>query len=319
MSRAINKAANITFQLIAWHNSTRNNNKSVALPYWKMSSGKRTVLITGCSDDSLGAALATAFHEAGLHVYATVRNVERAKQMQALNIEVLTLDVLSEESIKACVSKIPSLDILVNNAGAGYSMPVSDISIAEAKKLFDLNVWSYLAVTQAFLPLLLKSKGMIVNNTSIASVLVIPFQSTYNASKAAMAVFSECQRLELEPFGIRVVELKTGAVASKFFQNKYDTRSEAGSTIPPGSIYEPAKEAVNKTLRGESLSEGSIPAKTWARGVVADLTKSKPPGHIWRGGSALLSRVAIMLPYGMLDGTLKKMMGLDVVAKKVGK
>ena len=143
----------------------------------KMSSSKRTVLITGCSDGSLGAALATAFHEAGLHVYATARNPSKLTQVRSLGIETLTLDVLSDSSIAACAAKLSDLDILVNNAGTGYSKAVSDLSIPEAKKVFDLNVWSYLAVTQAFLPLLLKSKGMIVNQTSVASVVTIPFRT----------------------------------------------------------------------------------------------------------------------------------------------
>src|ERR1700712_4043024 len=122
-----------------------------------MSTSKQTVLITGCSDGGLGAALAIAFHEAGLHVYATARNPSKLEEVKSHGIETLTLDVLSDSSIAACVAKLSQLDILVNNAGAAYSMPVTDLAIAEAKKLFDLNVWSYIAVTQAFLPLLLKS------------------------------------------------------------------------------------------------------------------------------------------------------------------
>jgi short-subunit dehydrogenase len=179
-----------------------------------MSLAKRTVLITGCSDGDLGCALAIAFHEAGLRVYATSRDPSKMSEVMAHGIETLTLDVQSGSSITGCVNKLSNLDILINNAGAGYKMPVSDMSLKEAKDLFDLNLWSYLAVTQAFLPLLLKSKGTIVNHTSAASVCTIPFQSAYNASKAAMAAFSDSQRLELEPFGVRVVDLKTGVVSS---------------------------------------------------------------------------------------------------------
>lgn len=83
----------------------------------KMSPSKRTVLITGCSDGGLGAALALAFHEAGLHVYATARNPSKMSQLAALGMETLTLDILSDSSIAACRSKLSSLDILVNNAG----------------------------------------------------------------------------------------------------------------------------------------------------------------------------------------------------------
>ena len=123
-----------------------------------MSSPKRTVLITGCSEGGLGAALAIAFHEAGLRVYATARNPAKMEQLTARGIETLTLNVQSDSSIAACVGKLSSLDILVNNAGATFLMPVVDVSIAEAKKTFELNVWSYIAVTQAFMPLLLESK-----------------------------------------------------------------------------------------------------------------------------------------------------------------
>lgn len=82
-------------------------------------SSKRTVLITGCSDGGLGAALAIAFHKAGLHVYATARNASKKESLANLGIETPTLDVLFDSSISECVSKLSSLDILVNNAGAG--------------------------------------------------------------------------------------------------------------------------------------------------------------------------------------------------------
>jgi 1-acylglycerone phosphate reductase len=277
---------------------------------------KRTVLITGCSDGGLGAALAIAFHKAGFHVYATARNVSKMESLSALGIETLTLDVLSDTSIAECVSKVSSLDILLNNAGGGYSMPVSDLSILEAKKLFDLNVWSYLAVTQAFLPLLLKSKGTIVNQTSVASTITVPFQSTYNASKAAMAMFSDSERPELEPFGIKVVDLKTGIVETNFWNNVKDTKE---TSLPKDSIYQPAREQVEKTLRGGAYEGGGEPAELWAGRVVQDLMKTVPPANIWRGASAGMVRFAMMLPGGFLERMLKQMTGMDVVEKIIKK
>lgn len=98
-----------------------------------MSSPKRRVLITGCSDGGIGATLAVAFHEAGVHVYATARNPSKMEQLATLGIETFTLDVQSEYSVAACVSKLSSLDILANNAGAQYLMPVVDVLIPEAK------------------------------------------------------------------------------------------------------------------------------------------------------------------------------------------
>ena len=281
-----------------------------------MATPKRRVLITGCSDGSIGSALAKAFHNRGLQVVATARNPSKMQSLADLKgVETMQLDVLSAESIAACVKKVHSLDMLINNAGGPYSMPISDLDISKAKELFDLNVWSYLATTQAFLPVLLKSKsGMIVNHTSSASEVPIPFQATYNASKAAMAMFSDTLRLELEPFGIKVVDLKTGLVRTNF-NNSLNQSDDL--VLPPNSIYTPAREAVEKKLRDEVFKGEGMHVSEWARLVANDLLKKTPSPVIWRGESAWLTWLASILPHGTFDGTLKKLSGLDVVAKRV--
>jgi 1-acylglycerone phosphate reductase len=199
---------------------------------------------------------------------------------------------------------------IVNNAGANYQMPVSDMSLAEAKKLFDLNVWSYLAVTQAFLPLIIQSKGLIVNQTSISSACTIPFSGAYNASKAAIATFSDTQRFEFAPFGVRVVDLKTGAVHSNI-------NAGAPSTLPKDSIYAPAREAVENSMSLKEIVNASMDQEVWAKATVADLLKRNPPPIIWRGTSAWLVRLGTILPFGFLDGTVKKIVGLDIVEQKL--
>lgn len=282
-----------------------------------MQERKRSVLITGCSDGGLGAALAVAFHEAGLKVHATARDPSKMADLKSRGIEILQLDVLDESSIAACVSKISSLDILINNAGAAYSMPVSDLSISETRKLFDLNVFSYIAVSQAFMPFLIKSKGMIVNQTSVAGVCTIPFQSAYNASKAAIALFSDHQRLELAPFGMKVVDLKTALVKSNFIKNHKER--EGSASVPKGSIYEPAKEVVEKALRQDQYTDAGIPADEWAKSVVKKLLRKDPPSQIWKGETAWLAWLNTILPFGTFDGFVKKMSGLDVVERMVAK
>jgi 1-acylglycerone phosphate reductase len=277
-----------------------------------MSGSKRKVLITGCSEGGLGAALAIAFHDAGFHVFATARNPSKMAHLTSLGIETLQLDVLSDSSIAACVRKVSDsgIDILINNAGCSYAMPVSDLSIVEAKKLFDLNVWSYLAVAQAFLPLLIKSKGVIVNQTSISACITTPFQGAYNASKAAMSTFSDTERLELGAFGITVVELRTGLVRSNLIKN---TNASGPGCLPKGSIYEPAREIVDKALRVEGFTDQGLLADQWAKAVVQDLSKKTPPPVIWRGEQAWLVRLSTVLPFGMFDGMIKKMSGINLV------
>jgi 1-acylglycerone phosphate reductase len=99
----------------------------------------RTVLITGCSDGGIGAALAIAFHNAGLKVIATARNPAKMESLRRAGIETRRLDILSDSSIKECIAQITELDILVNNAGNVYVDPLSDLPIESGKELFDLN------------------------------------------------------------------------------------------------------------------------------------------------------------------------------------
>ncbi|KAF4825115.1 Short-chain dehydrogenase cctT [Colletotrichum siamense] len=287
------------------------------------------ILITGCTPGGTGAALAIAFHNAGHHVYATARDPSKMMPLEKLGIETVALDVTSKSSIVSAVSSVTStlpdgkgLDMLVNNAAASYTMPIADVSLDAAKEMFDVNVWSQVAVTQAFLPLLLKSAAapsqdghptqtMIVNHTSVGSVTAIPFQGIYNSSKAAFASLSDTMRLELAPFGIHVVELKTAGVKTNLISNnKFNT---TGERLPEGSIYEPAREIVERAMSQDELRVRGISPDQWASEVSSALLAKSPPRVIWRGESALLSRVASMLPPGLFEGILKKMTKLDVV------
>ncbi|KKY24091.1 putative short-chain dehydrogenase [Phaeomoniella chlamydospora] len=266
---------------------------------------RRTVFITGCSDGGLGSGLALEFHKRGLRVLASARNLDKMSTLKEAGIETVPLDVLDPTSISDCVNTVSSLtssklDILINNAGGGYNMSITDISLPSAKQLFDLNVWSYISVIQAFLPLLLHSRSshsssrcptttdsnsstpMIVNNTSISSVNLTPFNSVYHASKAALASFTSHLRLELSPFNIYVVDLKTGSVRSNFHSNRSDP-----TRIPSHSLYLPIRKEVEDTMNGTLYLPTAMPVEQWAADVVDDLLrKDPPPVNVWRGRQA---------------------------------
>lgn len=282
-----------------------------------MENTKRKVLITGCSDGSLGAALAVAFHNAGLHVYATARSLAKMSTVASLGIDTLELDVTSPASVAACAGKLSSLDVLVNNAGAVHHMPVVDLDLSEARAIFELNVWAQIAVTQAFLPLLLRSPhgGLIANQTSAASLVPIPFQSVYNASKAAMAMFSENMRLELAVFGIKVVELKTSLVKSGIISPR---KRVAEPKLPQGSIYQPAREPVEAALRGDQFQGGGMETQEYADATVGDLLQENPPIVVYRGENAELTPSLPGKP-GSTDEMLKALTGLDKVEEIMAK
>ncbi|KAK4974649.1 NADPH-dependent 1-acyl dihydroxyacetone phosphate reductase [Elasticomyces elasticus] len=271
-----------------------------------MNSFKRSVLITGCSEGGTGAALARELHNRGLHVYATARNVSKMDSLTKLGIQTLPLDIQSEASISDCVARIPSLDMLVNNAGAQYPSPVTDVSIVEAKALFDTNVWGPILMIQAFVPLLLKSpNAMIVNHTSVGADASIPFQAVYNASKAAMSRFSHT----LQAFNIKVVELKTGGVDTEIVKNV----QARNLGLPKNSIYEPAREILDPGLRLEWVGKQGISPEQWAKEVANGLLKSNPAATIWSGRGASMAWFAGFFPFVNFDGMFKRMTKLDKV------
>nr|POF19902.1 nadph-dependent 1-acyldihydroxyacetone phosphate reductase [Quercus suber] len=282
----------------------------------------QSVLITGCSDGGLGAALALAFQDAGYRVIATARNVNKMGMMKERKIEMVQLDVLSEDSIQRAAKEVHALlngtlDMLINNAGGGYSMPLLDVDVAEIRKLFDLNVFSLIPVSRHFFPLLRNSpRATIVNNTSIASLAHVPLQGSYNASKAAAAMLTQNLRLELKPFGINVIDLKTGAVKTNFFANVMASES-GGPTLPANSVYLPGKDILEGRMRGDVLMDNAIDAGIWARQVVGDLTKKSPPLLVWRGSSAFTMWLTTFFPVWAFDGMMSNLMGLDVFQKRL--
>ena len=120
-----------------------------------------TVLITGCSADGSGSALAEAFYERGLHVFATTRSLSKILHLEGFpNMTLLQLDVASPSSISAAVDAVTAktggkLNYLVNNSGQGLVLPAIHTDLDQAKKLFDVNFWGMVTVTHAFMPMVI--------------------------------------------------------------------------------------------------------------------------------------------------------------------
>ena len=146
----------------------------------------KSVLITGCSDGGLGAAMAKVYHAKGFKVFATVRNKSKAQSLAEINgIEILDLEITSEESIRKCAAIIAKhtggkLDILVNNAGVNAIVPLLDAAIEDAKKVYDANVWSTLEMVQVFSPMLIAAKGTICNISSVSGEMVFAWAGQSN-------------------------------------------------------------------------------------------------------------------------------------------
>jgi 1-acylglycerone phosphate reductase len=167
----------------------------------RMANTRKNILVTGCSAGGLGFALAKAFRDQGFHVLAAVRDANKAGALvEEKDIEILTLDVTSAASIVTCLEQVRSttggkLDVIVNNAGVAIFGPLIHASIEEGKAVFDVNVWGPLAVAQAFAPLLIESKGVILNISSIAGAVPLAWQGTY-----ASILFKACYLSPISPF-----------------------------------------------------------------------------------------------------------------------
>ncbi|KAK9319296.1 short-chain dehydrogenase [Lipomyces orientalis] len=268
---------------------------------YPMAAPRKSVLITGCSAGGIGAALAEVFHEKGYYVFATVRNRSKISETlsSAANVTILTLDVLSSESIAAAVESVKRetgsrLDVLVNNSGGGSFVPALDAPVEEGKKLFDLNFWAPLAMLQAFAPLLIKAKGRIVNNSSANAYIPMPLMSMYNSSKAALAMASETWRHELQPLGVRTITLVTCAVKTNFFNDYH------GAELPETSNYTEIRDFIRNLTDGR-LQANAISSRHYAVKVVREVEKGTV-GTVWAGTDAFFIRLALWLsPQSVID------------------
>ncbi|KAK3327467.1 putative short-chain dehydrogenase/reductase [Cercophora scortea] len=274
---------------------------------------KKTVLITGCSEGGIGWAIAKAYQARGYHVFATLRYPAKAGSVLAglSDVDILPLEVTSDESIRQCAAEVEtrtagSLDVLVNNAGADFVMPLLDTSIAEAKRLYDLNVWAVLALTQAFAPMLIKARGAVLNIASINGVLDMAWSGIYNSSKAAEVSISESLRLELAPLGVRVLTAMVGAVHTPI-------HDKAGALNLPETSYYQAAQKVIADQRAGVLKTNSQAVDVTARSLVRDVESGRV-GKVWRGGLASTVRYSVrLLPRGILERAANRVKGLEIV------
>lgn len=237
----------------------------------------KSVLITGTSS-GIGHALAREFKQQGFRVFATARKTESIADLAALGIETLPLEATSSDSIAALKAEISSrtggkLDFLVNNAGRNYTVPALEVEMQEIEATFAVNVFAVMSMTQAFAPLLIESEGTVAMIGSLAGVMPYTFGSVYCASKAALHGYTDTLRLELKPFGVRVVNVVTGGVKSQI--------ARTSRTLKRDSIYLPVEKDYERRLT-HSQSLG-METEKYAKSVVSQLTGWRRKETIWEG------------------------------------
>ena len=178
--------------------------------------GQRVILITGASS-GIGYDAALILAGQGHRVYGAARRVELLEKLRDKGVIPIKMDVTDEQSmadgIKTIIDAEGRIDVLVNNAGYGYMGAIENVTIAEAKRQLEVNVFGLARLTQLVLPYMRKQhSGRIINTSSVAGKAVIPFGGWYNVSKYSVEALSDALRIEVKPFGIKVVLIEPGGI-----------------------------------------------------------------------------------------------------------
>ena len=274
-----------------------------------MTGKKKVALVTG-SSSGMGFTTAVMLARAGIHTYASMRNLKKSKTItdlankENLPLQVIQLDVNDDKSVKDAIAKIVTekerIDVLVNNAGYGLFGSIEDVSIEEMKAQFETNFFGVMRVTQLVLPTMRKQKsGTIVNVSSVGGRISLPVLSAYNSTKFALEGLSESMSYELEPFGIKVVIIEPGVIRT----NIMDSSIFAKKAQDPKSPYFSLIQKVESNFKSMMENKSSPPEEV-AKVILGALTSKNPQLRYTVGDDAA---TMIQARVNMSDNEFKKM------------
>lgn len=260
---------------------------------------KKVVLITGASS-GIGRAIGEYLHAQGHKVYGTSRNPASYEDPP---FQLVSLDVRDANSIQECISRILTfenrIDVLINNAGVGITGPIEEIASEQIENNFNINLFGPIEVIKAVLPIMRAQKsGLIINITSIAGYMGLPYRSIYSASKGALELITESLRMELKPFGITACNVAPGDFATNIAAGRYH------SPVIPGSPYEKSYQE-NLDTMDNHVNSGGDP-KEMAK-MIAKIIDTKNPKIHYKVGSAM-QKFSIVLKRILPDKMYEKML-----------
>jgi NAD(P)-dependent dehydrogenase (short-subunit alcohol dehydrogenase family) len=280
-----------------------------------------TVLITGASR---GIGRATALHlaAAGWDVLAGVRDADAGKELasESSRITPIDLDVTVPAHLAELDEVLPDrLDAVVNNAGIAVAGPVEALSLNDLRWQFEVNVVGQVAVTQAVLPRLRESRGRVVFVSSLNGRVSIPMSAAYNASKFAIEALADALRVELRPWGIRVILIEPGCIDTDPWRRMMDLLDEVADGMRPEhhGLYSAHLAGQRKIIA--RLQQQTRPAALVASAIERALTSKRPRSRQLVGLDArALVAMRAALPTRALDAIWARGMGVAATGGAVG-
>ena len=259
----------------------------------------KVILITGGSS-GIGKSIGEFLFERGYTVYGTSRNPQNYTQSK---FPIISLDLAKSESINSCIlaiiEKENKLDVLVNNAGTGITGPIEEIPDAEIKQSFETNFFGPINVIKAVLPQMRKqNSGLIINITSIAGYMGLPYRGVYSASKGALELITEAFRMEIKDFNIHMTNVAPGDFATNIAAGRFHAPVLEDS--PYSNKYGTVLKAID-----DDVNNSSDPLQVAE--IVYKILKTKNPKIHYKVG-AFMQKFSIALKRVLPDKVYEKLL-----------
>ena len=239
----------------------------------------KIILLTGASS-GIGFDAAKVLAQQGHKIYAVARRVELMEPLKEYGIVPMYMDVTEDESMQKGVEQIIAaegrIDVLINNAGFGYFGAIENVSMDEARRQIEVNVFGLARLCQLVIPHMRQQKsGLIVNTSSIAGKIVLPFGGWYHVSKFSVEALSDALRMELKPFGIKVSMIEPGGIGTDWgvIAARHLKESSVGTPYEKAALNESA--LMNVAYSGKYLSSPRVITRAISKAVNSRRTRAR--------------------------------------------
>jgi len=253
-----------------------------------MGKAGQVALVTGASS-GIGRETAIMLAEKGFQVMAAARRMDRLTELagQVEGITPIDVDFSDPDDLEKFCQHVSSLSepvsVLINNAGYSLRGVLEDVSIEAAKRMFEVNVFALMRVTQACLPGMRKMRGgTIVNVSSMAGKFAFPGSGPYAATKHAVEAITDALRIEIRPFGIRVVAIRPGFIATEFNDVANSMTGDLFARTDPDykSVYETSGKGIGSMFAGGV----TVPGPKLIANIIVEAVLSDSPEAVYHAG-----------------------------------